>query len=123
MNIEKFKRNLQLYKLRIAELDGDEYLLYNFLINNLSDLNTYSPNNGTDVIYFGKSRMEIVLEYGPVYAMLWVDGIKIWKFLRDIIKLEVYDIQLIILWWVKNTLDIKHIMCIYPTYNEMGNDI
>jgi len=106
MNVEIFIRNVQLAKLGIAEFNSDEKKTYEFLIDNLSELNTYISYEKPNRLYFGKVPDKIVLEYDLEDEQLWVEY-HIWKYLIY----KHIDIKPLLKWWVKNTLGLnpKHI--------------
>jgi len=82
MDIGIFKRNIQLYKLGIGELGVDEQKLYDFLTENLWNIDTYISNEYPEMLYFGKNRRSIILCYDSDNRILDVYD-KIWLFFRD----------------------------------------
>jgi len=106
MDVEIFKRNVQLAKLGIAELEGTEKRLYKLLLNTLSELNVYTSDETTDYLYFGKSTSKIVLYYDSKEEALFVHFNRIWRLFRDAL-LNDFKIQMIISWWVGLTLGLK----------------
>jgi len=107
MNVEIFKRNVQLAKLGIAELDGDEKTIYDFLVDNLSNLNTYTSDGEPDWLYFGKTIDTIVLSYDSQKECLCVIYQKIWSFFSANLSMEYPDLHSLMRWWVIDTLDLK----------------
>jgi len=109
MNIDIFKRNLQLYKLGIAELESNEKRIYDFLINNLTNLNLYTSDEHSYIIYFGKTINDIFLNYNSKNGMLMIDYDNIWSFFSDILSMEYSHILQLMRWWVDVALDLKPI--------------
>ena len=107
MNIEIFKRNISLYKLGIAELDNSERIIYEFLIENLSGLNTYISDKYPDDLYFGKSEKDIILYYDTKNEWLRVKYDNIWSFFKNDLMMEYDNIQSLTKWWVDVTLNLK----------------
>jgi len=116
MDIEVFKRNLQLYKLGIAELDGDERRAYDFLINNLSALNTYKFDKYPDLIFFSKVGI-ILLVYHLEEKCLEINYHRVWSFFRENLSMVNIEIDSLILWWVQVTLDLTPTHTIYLKYD------
>jgi len=112
MNIEKFeqnyqsanlntkiiKRNIQLTKLGIAELDIYEEKLYKSLKENLSSLKIYKSDKELGNLYIGKSkylidiyysaREEIIYVYEPFYDELSTKDVNIRFVLKLFIELN-----------------------------------
>jgi len=107
MNLEIFIRNVQLAKLGIGELDDDEKKIYNFLVDNLSNLQTFISDKNPDSLYFGKNRESLVLSYNSKNETLYINNKKIWSFFRDDLSIEPSDIATLIKWWVGVELDLK----------------
>jgi len=117
MNLEIFKRNLQLYKLGIAELEGNEKKIYNFLMDNLFGLNTYITDEAPDYSYFGKSTNEIVLRYSLKNELLLVKYSNIWSFFNNDLYMDNDNIEELMEWWVEHTLSLKPCM-IHEGFNS-----
>jgi len=113
INIQIFIRNVQLAKLGIAELEGFEKKTYEFLIENLSNLNTYICKRYPNNLYFGKSPNEIVLDYDSEYGYIWADEEEIWLFFKLDINMSYYDFSTLIKWWVERIFNIKPIRVLY----------
>jgi len=107
INIKILKRNLQLHKLGIGELDSDEDKLCVFLLNNLSKLKTHKSDMSPNDLYYGKSADEIVLYYEVRKKCLWVEYSEVWSFFSKDLQMEKGDIDLVMLWWVGYTLGLK----------------
>jgi len=107
MIVKKFKRNVQLHKLGIAELEDNEKKVYVFLINNLTNLNSYVSDEYPYIIYFGKSRESTVLMYNSTSGYLWVSNDKVWFYFSNILSMKFFVIKLLIDWWVDITLNLK----------------
>jgi len=107
MNIKKVIRNIQLSKLGISELDSDEKKIYEFLIDNLSKLNTYISDDNPNCVYFGKNIENIVLSYYEKNELLNVSYEKIWSFFSRDTGMIYENIQLLVIWWGENTLNLK----------------
>ena len=108
MNIENFsKRNISLYKLGLLELDNDEKKAYDFLMNNLCDLNIYYSERTPDVLYYGKSVTEFVLEYDIRDGCVLVSCSEIWSFFNRELSMTRDDIVSLILLWINIYLDLK----------------
>jgi len=107
MDIKIFKRNIQLSKLGIGELDDDEKKIYNFLVDNLSNLQTFISDKNPDELFFGKSRESIVLIYDSKNETLHIDYVKIWSFFRDDLLMERSYIEILIKWWIGVQLNLK----------------
>ena len=106
MNIDIFKRNVSLLKLGISKLEGEEKIIYEFLINKLSGLNTYvKGDNRSDWVYFGKNEISLVLRYSSSDKTLWIEN-KI-RICFELQSLNYNDIESLIIWWVGLTLDLK----------------
>jgi len=106
MNIEIFKRNIQLTKLGIGELVGLEKKVYDFLMTELSDLNIYRDMNPKN-LYYGKSMDSIVLNYELDWEWSWVDDKSVWKYLVELLGVEfrnINEIELVLAWWIEYTL-------------------
>ena len=63
INIKMLVRNLQLEMLGIGKLSSMERELFNFLNENLNNLNTYTSDKEKDCLFFGKSPHDIILKY------------------------------------------------------------
>jgi len=110
MNIEKFKRNISLLKLGIADLEGNEKIIYEFLISNLSELNTYLSEENPEYLYFGKDINKIVLYYDKISGYLYLHYHYVSSFLLNDFGMDIHDSEKLIRWWVGNTLELN------PTY-------
>jgi len=105
MDFKLFTRNVSLYKLGIGDLVGDDKRIYDFLIENLYNLNTYTESNGD--LDFGKDIDSIVLKYYPSTKKLYILGKYFFKFF-DIDSSIGFDLVIIIIkWWVRLTLYIN----------------
>jgi len=120
MNTEVFKRNVQLSKLGISELDNVEKKVYEFLVNNLTGLCAYTSDKKLGILYFGKSADNIVLCYNLKEEVLHVDYNIIWSFFKYNLSIESFDIDSLIKWWVGMTLNSKpkHISFGLTPYNS-----
>jgi len=107
MNIEIFKRNIQLSKLGIAELDNFEKKAYDFLVDKLTGLCTYTSDKKPGILYFGKNTDNIVLIYDSQKECLHVDDYKIWSFFERGLSIDYTDTQSLMEWWVGLDLDLK----------------
>ena len=122
MNIEAFKRNVQLAKLGIGELDRLERKLYDFLIIDLSDLKKYVPDKYPNNIYFGKSKHNILFKYDSQSQWLYVNY-GVWRFLTNDLNIRYIDVPKLISWWVEATFAFKpkHIdNSFFTTFTEDG---
>jgi len=110
IDIQIFIRNIQLYKLGITDLEGDEKTIYEFLVSNLSELNRYKLVDESvdelDTLCFGKSIDKIVLYYKSKIEVLTVDYTEIWLFFSSDLSMESSDIRMLIKWWVAYSLEL-----------------
>jgi len=104
MDIKIFKRNIQLSKLGINELDKDEKKVHDFLMENLSGLNVYLFKDIPSEIYYGKSIHEIVLCHDLLDEYLLVNDDKIWNFFKNELHMNEYNIVSIISWWLSDII-------------------
>jgi len=118
INIDIFKRNVQLFRLGVSDLDGLEKVIYAFLIENLSELNKYTLDERPGNLYFGKSRDSIVLYYDSKKEYLTIKYYGIYSFFKADLRIDMDDIDSIILWWVNTTLNIKETK-LNITYDEV----
>jgi len=107
MNIEKFKRNIQLHKLGIGKLNRKEQKVYNFLANKLKGLCVYKSDKEPNFLYFGKNDDIIVLVYNSNDETLYVDDDEIYTSLEFKTSIQYYDIEPLIRWWVDLVLNLK----------------
>jgi len=116
MNIRVFNRNIQLYKLGIADLNIDEKKIYDFLVDNLSELDTYISEETPGDLYFGKDKNTIIMYYDSKKRYIHISYTEIWEFIELEIYIQYSGIESLIIWWVKKTLDlnIEHIDGVYP---------
>ena len=86
MNVDILIRDFKLFRLGTGELDDNEAKIYNFLVDNLCELNTYTSVDIPRVgwLYFGKSEIDIdiVLFYNPKCEDLYVNY-GLWYFLNE----------------------------------------
>jgi len=101
-DLERFKRNAQLSKLGICEVDNSQQELYDILVNNLSDLNSYMIDDSPKQLYFGKSRNSIVMLYDDSRSLkrLWIsDSV----FRKVSMKMDYIATKSLLKWWVEKT--------------------
>ena len=107
MNVEIFKRNIKLQELGIGKLSSVEQKILDFLNENLTDLNAYTTNNYLNYLFFGKNKENIVLEYNKESGYLYVSCDRIWSFFESEFDIKDIDIQMVIGWYLGNTLNLK----------------
>jgi len=107
MNIEIFKRNVQLHKLGITELESSEQKIYQFLIDNLTGLCIYTSDKKPNYLYFGKSQESIVLSYNYIDNYLLISSDNIWHFFSDFLYIQYEDMHSLMRWWMEVILDLK----------------
>ena len=105
MNIEIFKRNIKLQELGIGKLSIKEQKMFDFLNNNLTNLNTYTYPNST-ILIFRKGDSN-VLEYDKKTEYLHVIYDRIWEFFESTFDMRHYDIMTLIEWWCVDTLKLR----------------
>lgn len=69
---------MSLSKLGIIELDINEKQIYNLLIDELSDLNSFRYDHNTSIMYYGKSEDNLILEYHTWGQVMWVNYNPAW---------------------------------------------
>lgn len=107
MNLKQLKRYLSLVKLGICELNGKPKSIIDFLNENLIGLNQYASNEYSDLLLFGKSKENIILEYDEKNGYLNMCNNKIWTFFVNDLSMEYTDILEIIQCWAVDTLKLK----------------
>ena len=113
MNIKSFIRNVSLFKLGISELDINEKQIYNFLVDELSDLNLFRYDH-TNIIYYGISEDNLILKYHPWAQIMWVNYNPVWApLVKNKAITNTNEIPELLKWWFGTTLGIK-IMDIQP---------
>jgi len=105
MDVIILKRNIALAKLGIGDLNFRERRVYNFLKDNLLDLNCYKTKDYPSVYFFGKSETSIVLEYHFIVDYLCINYNDIWSYFVYM-NIEEEDIKSLIRWWIKDTINI-----------------
>jgi len=123
MNIQIFVRNISLTKLGLTELKGREKRIYEFLMENLSGLNTYTSDKKPKMLYFGKSEEDIVLFCNSESETFYVDTDKIWSFFENGLSMDYSDIKSLIIWWVAMTLNLNIddiIRIVFPSHINMN---
>jgi len=110
MNLEVFKRNVQLFKLGIAKLEDDDKKVYGFLIENLSGLSVYKVYKDSYFLYFGKSTNSIVLRYDSIAKSVCFNHDMTYGSM-GLNKLTPYmdfdGVKSIISWWVGLSFNLK----------------
>jgi len=104
MNITIFKRNVSLFKLGVGQLDKDEEMLYSILTNKLSDFNTYIIDRYPEILYFGESELNIILEYNLRSGNLLIHNKQIWNLLIIENYFNAVEIIDLITWWTMNLI-------------------
>ena len=107
MNIQILKRNIKLQELGIETLSSGEQKILDFLNEKLSGLNTYTSDIYSNLLFFGKDKENIVLEYNKEIGYLYVSYRKIWSFFESKFDMKYADIQKLIGWYVGETLNLK----------------
>jgi len=119
INVEIFKRNVQLYKLGIGELELVEKLMYEYLVDNLSRLNKYVLDEPSNFLYFGKSIDEIVLAYNRKDNFLYVRSIVMLPILGIYPSVNRFStIEALIIYWVGVTLELNPVGITYGGYTD-----
>jgi len=91
-SIKILKRNLSLSKLGIGELSTIEQKMYDFLINNLTNLNIYTCSDYPGILFIGKSEESIILQYSINDKFLSASINKIWNFFENELGMSDGDI-------------------------------
>ena len=109
MNLEIFKRNIKLQELGIDKLSGIERIIFDFLNENLTDLNVYTSDRHTYLnrLFFGKDTENIVLTYNKKSGHLNIDYDIIWKVFKYTFNMDNFVIDELITWWVGTHKNLK----------------
>ena len=107
MNLEIFKRNIKLQELGISKLSTKEQEFFDFLNENLTNLNTYASDKSHDSLFFGKDIKNIVLEYNKENGYVYVSYVKIWSFFESKFDIKYTEMQGLMRWWVGDNLHLK----------------
>ena len=100
-------RNIKLQELGIENLSSREQKILDFLNEKLSGLNTYTSDIYSNLLFFGKDKENIVLEYNKEIGYLYVSYRKIWSFFESKFDMGFTDIEKLIGWYVGETLNLK----------------
>jgi len=106
MKLQRFKRNISLYKLGLTKLDEDEKLVYNYLKSRLSGLICYECSDCPGSFFLGVSPGDIIFEY----VLTTHKGNIKYNYIDILIRMkhdEQNEIKNIIRWWLAEKMNIK----------------
>jgi len=103
MDINVFKRNVSLSKLGICELNYDEKIVYEFLLNNFSNLK-YEVHISTKCVIFYQDTDDILLSYTSLLSRVYTNKGNLFNSFR---RLTNMNISTLLEWWVNISLDIN----------------
>jgi len=118
IELEKTKRNIQLFKLGIGELTGVEVIIYRCLVDNLSGLNTYTLPKYQNCLFFGKDDTSLNVKYNSKESTLYIDTNIIWGFILIREHLSYKDLCSLIKYWINTELNIAPEKVIFTSIFE-----
>ena len=116
MDINILIRNIKLQELGIGELSIEEQIIFDFLNENLKDLNTYPSNRYPNWLCIGRDRKNIILNYDKTKKFLYLSHEKIWVSIR----MDYGEIGKLIGLWVESTLNLEIKQIDYTDFLELS---
>ena len=120
MNIEIFKRNIKLQELGIGVLSNKEQKIFDFLNENLTNLNTYTLDKYPGYIFMGKDFENFIIQYHIYDKFLYLKYDRIWAYLENEFNMNYSKSKDILKWWIYDKLDLEvgNITTFFPLDRE-----